>query len=146
VRTILNQPAAFDGDDAIRHAQRGEPVRDDKHGPRARYLRHILLNDVFALVVERARRFIENEDAGIGDQSAGNGDPLPLSSRQAATALADDGIIALGKLENELVRAGQRRGRYDTFGREGRVRQRDIVPDRPVEQDVVLQDHADLAA
>ena len=121
VRTIFNHPAAFDGDDAIRHAQGGEPVRDDKHGPRARYLRHILLDDVFALVVERARRFVENEDARVGDQSAGDGDPLPLSSRQAAAALADDGIITLGELENELVRPGQSCGRYDTFGRKGGV-------------------------
>jgi len=65
VRTILNHPAALDGDDAVRHAQGGEPVGDDKHGPRARYLRHILLDDVFALVVECARRFVENENARI---------------------------------------------------------------------------------
>ena len=72
-------------------------VRDDKHGPGAGDLRHILLDDVFALVVERARRFVKNEDARIGDQSTGDSDPLPLSPRQAVSALADDGVVALGQ-------------------------------------------------
>ena len=44
------------------------------------------------------------------------------------------------------MRPGQRRGRDNALGREGGVRQCDIIADRTVEQDVVLQDHADLTA
>ena len=64
-----------------------------------------------ALVVERAGRLVEDQDARIGDQRAGDGDALALAARQAAAALADDGVVALGQLEDEVVGAGELRRR-----------------------------------
>ena len=54
-------------------------MRDDEHRSAARDLRHVLLNSALALVVERACRLIENEDARVGNQRAGDGDALPLA-------------------------------------------------------------------
>ena len=93
---VLDQAAALDGDDAIGHPQRGEPMRDDEHRSALRDLRHVLLNDALALVVERACRLVENQDARIGNQRAGDGDALPLAAGQAAAALTDDRVIAFG--------------------------------------------------
>ena len=121
VRAILDQTATIDGDDAIRHPQRGEPMRDDEDRSSASNLRHILLNDALALVVERACRLVENEDAWVGNQRAGDGDPLPLAARQAAAPLADDCVIALGQFENEVVGACECRGGDDALGRRGRI-------------------------
>ncbi len=81
VRTIFNQPSAFYGDDAIGHPQGREPVCDDEHGSRPGDLCHVLLNDVLAFVVQRARRFVENENPRIGDQGARDRDALALPSR-----------------------------------------------------------------
>ncbi len=46
---------------------------------------HVLLDDALALVVERAGRLVEDQDARIGDQGAGDGDALALAARQGAS-------------------------------------------------------------
>jgi len=55
-------------------------------------LRHILLNDALALVVERACRLVENQDSRIGDQGTSNSDALPLPSGQAAAPLTHNRV------------------------------------------------------
>jgi hypothetical protein len=80
MRTILDQATALDGDYTICKSKRRETVRDDDHGPTARHLRHILLHDTLAFIVERTRRLVENENAGICDERASNSDALTLST------------------------------------------------------------------
>ena len=62
-----------------------------------------------------------------------------------AAALADDRVVALGQLQDELVCAGQLRRGDDALHRHGRVGERDVVAHRTVEQHVLLQHDADLA-
>ena len=107
---------------------------------------HVLLDDALALVVERARRLVEDQDARIGDERAGNGDALALAARQGRAALADDRVVAFAELEDEIVRARQARRRDDAFHRHGRIGERDVLAHRAVEQHILLQDDADLAA
>ena len=61
-------------------------------------------------------------------------------------ALADDGVVAFRQLQNEVVRAGELGRGDDPLDRHGRIGERDIVADRAVEQHVLLQHDADLAA
>ena len=42
--------------------------------------------DTLALVVERACRLVEDQDARIGDQRASDGDPLPLATDSVGDA------------------------------------------------------------
>jgi hypothetical protein len=56
-------------------------VSNDNHGAACTHRAHIVLYDTLRFEVERARRFVENQDAGIGDERAGNRNTLPLSSR-----------------------------------------------------------------
>ena len=72
---------------------------------------HVLLDGALAFVVERAGRLVEDQDARVGDQRARDRDALALPARQAAAAFADDGVVALGQLQDEVVRAGERRRR-----------------------------------
>ena len=58
----------------------------------------------------------------------------------------DDGVVALRQLEDELVRAGERGRGHDALDRHGRVGERDVLADRAVEEHVLLQHDADLAA
>src|SRR5262249_50735296 len=67
VGAILDQSASLDGDDAGRHPQRREPMCNNEHRASTGDLRHILLNNALALVVERACRLVENEDARVGN-------------------------------------------------------------------------------
>jgi hypothetical protein len=70
VVAVLDEAAALDGDDAVGAAHGREAMGDDQHGAALRDLAHVLLDDALALVVERAGRFIEDEDARIGDERA----------------------------------------------------------------------------
>jgi len=57
-------------------------------------LPHVVLNDLFRFVVERAGGFVENQDARVGDQGAGDGDALALSARQACAVFSDFSVVA----------------------------------------------------
>src|SRR6266567_832513 len=133
VRSVLDDAAALDGDDSICAANRREAVSDHEYGPALAYLLHVVLDDPLALIIERARGFVEDQDAGVGDESARDCDTLTLTTGQAAAALADDRVVALGELEDELM--GPREGRRsdDLLHRDGRIGQRDVVPHRAIE-------------
>src|SRR5919201_3392490 len=105
VAAVLDQPAAFDGHDAVGRPYGRQAMRDDKDRAPLGDPLHVLLDHPLAFVIEGARCLVEDQDAGIGDERARDGDALTLPAGQAATALADDGVIALGQLQNEVVRA-----------------------------------------
>ena len=82
MRTVLDQTAAIERDDAISRPYGREPVRDDQNRPPLGDLFHVVLNDALALIVEGARRLIEDQNARVGDERAGNGDALALATRE----------------------------------------------------------------
>src|SRR6185312_5912157 len=143
---VFDQAPTLQREDAVGGAYRGEPVRDDQHRAPLGDLLHVLLDDAFALVVECAGRLIEDQDARIGDERAGDGDALALPAGQGRSAFADDGVVALGKLQDEIMRTREAGRRDDALHRHRGIGERDIVAHRAVEQHVLLQDHADLAA
>src|SRR5262245_18304615 len=63
----LDQAPALERDDAIRRPHCRKPVRDDENRPPLGDLLHVLLNDALALIVEGARRLIEDQNARVGD-------------------------------------------------------------------------------
>ena len=101
---------------------------------------------LLALVVERARRFIEDEDARVGGESARDGDALALAAGEIGAPLLDHGVIALRQLGDEFMRARQLRHADHLAARHRRIGERDVVMDGAVEQKVFLEHHADLAA
>ena len=123
---------------------RRQPVGDDDDGSAAHDRAHVVLNDPLAVVVERRGRLVEDEDARIGGERAGDGDPLALAAGEVGAALLDHRVVALRKLGDELVRAGEPRRLHHHHPRHRRIAERDVLVDRPVEQDVLLQHDADL--
>ena len=69
VGAVLDEAAALNGHDAITGAHRREAVRDDEDGAAAGDLAQVLLDGALALVVERARRLVENENARVANQA-----------------------------------------------------------------------------
>src|SRR5262249_50292230 len=55
VGTVLDQAAAFEGDDAIHPPHRRQSMRDDQHRPPFGDLLQVVLNNALALVVEGTR-------------------------------------------------------------------------------------------
>jgi hypothetical protein len=103
VRPVLDDAAALDGDDSIGAAHGRQAVSDHEHGAALAYLLHVVLDDSLALIVERARRFVKDQDARVGDERASNCDALTLTTGQVAAALADERVVALGELQNEFM-------------------------------------------
>src|SRR5713101_6055849 len=146
VRAVLDEASALQGYDAIGAAHGRKAVGDDENRAVPGDVLHVLLDDSFTLVVEGACRLIEYQDPRVRHQRTCDSDALALPAREGAAALANDRIIALGQLEDELVCAGEFGGGDHLRHRHRWIDERDVVANGMVEKDVLLQHDADLAA
>src|SRR4051812_48208002 len=89
VRPSLDDLPGFEDQDLIRALDGRQPVRDDERGASAPQRFQAVLDQCLALAVEARRRFVENQDFGVGQDRPRDGHPLPLSARQAHAAFAD---------------------------------------------------------
>ena len=80
VGALFDQPAVLEEEDPIRPPNCGKPVRDvyrrPAPGQRAKPLEQVILR----LGVERRRRLVEQKDAGIAHERAGQRHLLPLAA------------------------------------------------------------------
>ena len=142
----LDDVPVVDDDDGVAVLDGAEAVGDHEHGASRGDLREVLHDDVLALVVERARGFVEDEDARIEDEGARDGDALPLAAGEEAAALADEGVVLLREFLDEGVGAGEVRGGGDLFVGGVGAGDLDVLLDGAAEEHAVLEDDADLAA
>src|SRR6185437_7417978 len=106
----------------------------------------VVLDDPLGLVIQRAGRLIENQNSWVGHQRAGDGNALSLSAREGRATLTDGRVISLKQLENEVVGAGELRHLDDLRHRGAGHVDGDVVANRAVEQEVLLQHDAHLPA
>src|SRR5579885_328730 len=59
---------------------------------------------ILRCAVDGAGGVVENQDARVGEQGAGDGDALALAAGERDAALADHRLIAFLEAEDELVR------------------------------------------
>ena len=104
------------------------------------------LDHALALRIEGGGGFVEEEDWGVLQQGAGDGEALLLSAGELAALVADDGLVALRLGEDEIMRVGLPGGFFDFFLRSLGTAEADIVQDGVVEKEGVLGDNADLLA
>ena len=76
---LCNNPL-IQHENAVRMPDRAQSMRDDEGRSIFEYRAHIPLYHLLGFIVERARRFIEYENARIADQRSRNGDTLALPS------------------------------------------------------------------
>ena len=91
----LHDAAVVQHQDAIGADHAGQAVRQDQrraalHQPVERLLDHGLV-----LGVDGGQRLVENQDRGIPQQRAGDGDALALSAGERGAAFADARLVAL---------------------------------------------------
>ena len=60
-----------------------------------------VLNERLGCEVHAGCRVVQDQDAWIEQQGAGDGDALFLSTRKRGTALADGGVVAVGEAKEE---------------------------------------------
>src|SRR5690606_24756675 len=156
VETALAQQlvvgAAFD-DSALVHDEDlvggldgGEAVRDHEGGAAAAEVLESVPDEGLALGVEAGGGLVEDEDARIGDDGARDGDALALAAGELDAALADDGVVAVVEALDELVAVRDAGGGADLFEGGAGACERDVLADGAVEEEVVLEDDAELGA
>ena len=74
-------------DDAVGLADRRQTVRDDEGGAALQQLTQRVLDDDLGLRVDVGRRLVQDEDARLGDDGAGEADELSLAQREVLAAL-----------------------------------------------------------
>src|SRR5262249_36541634 len=89
----LHDAPLLEVDNAVQGPQRGQPVGDRDHGLVAHEAHEGGLDRGLALAVERARGLVEEEDRRPPEESAGDGDPLALATRELHPALAHAGLV-----------------------------------------------------
>ena len=99
-----------------------------------------------ALAVEARGGFVQDQDARVGKDGAGDRHALPLAAREAHAALADDGVVLLGEALDELVAVGDACRFLDLVHRGVRLAVADVLGDGAVEEEVVLQHDAEVRA
>lgn len=146
VTPLLHDLSLFDDDNTVGPSHCTEAVDDDEDGVPLRDSGHVVLDDAFRFVVQRTGGFVEDENARVGDQRAGDGDTLALAAGQCAALLADQGVVTFGQFEDEVVGAGQFGRLHDRAHLQGGVGQGDVLAHAAVKQRILLQHHADLSS
>jgi hypothetical protein len=83
--------------DAVGVADGGDAVRDEDGGASAHDVAQVVEDPVFGVRVDAGERVVENENAGIANQGAGDGGALLLAAGEGDAAFADHGVVAFGK-------------------------------------------------
>ncbi len=142
VGSALYDLALFYDEDLVGSADGGETVGYDEGGAALHEEVEAVLDHGFGLGVEGAGGLVEDEDAGVGEDGAGDGDPLALAAGELDAALAYDGVVLLGKTLGELVDAGDAAGIYELLFGGVRAAEEDVFADGAVEEEGLLQDDA----
>ena len=79
VGALLDNVAILHKEDEVGVSDSRETVGDDKAGPALHEVIHRLLDAHLGAGVDRARRFVENEDFRVGEDGACNGQQLLLA-------------------------------------------------------------------
>src|SRR6266516_3502306 len=88
-------------------------MRDHETGPAGHQAIQSLAHFRLALYVEPGHRLVQYQDRGVADKRASDGDALSLPAREGRAALADDRVVTIFQLADELVDVRSVRGGDD---------------------------------
>ena len=144
--------AAFDDlsvvedEDLVGVADGRQPVGYDKAGALLQEAVEGLLDEFLCGVVDAGGGFVEEEDGGIFQQCAGDGDALFFADAEAHAAFADFGVELLGEFFDEGGGVGGAEGGPEFFVRGVRFAEAKVVGHGAVEEEAFLLDEADHTA
>ena len=136
----------FDHQNLIGAANGGEPVRDDERRAPAHQLREAFLNQHFGFGIEARSRFVQNQDARVGQNRARDRNALALPAGKFHAALADDRVVRFRKTLGEFVHARDPARRQNFFLARVGPRKRHVLANRAVKQERLLQHDAEPRA
>ncbi len=142
----LGQHPALDHAHPVGPGRGGQPVGDDDGGAALHQALDGGLHHGLGAGVEAGGRLVEHEHLGVGQGGPGERDQLLLPRRQAAAALADLGVEAVGQAGEALPHPDRLQGGVDLDVRCAPLRHPHVVADRAVEQEALLRDDRDPLA
>ena len=109
MRTLLDDAALVEHDEAIHLSDGREPMRDRDHRLAGHQRAQARLNGGFDFAVERRGRFVEYQNRRVFENDAGDGNALALAAGKLHAALADMSVIAAAaapvlEFKNKLMR------------------------------------------
>src|SRR5471030_520601 len=146
VASLLDDRAFIQHEDLVRAHDCAEPVGDDHSRATLQDLLHIAEDIAFRLGIERGGRFVEYQETRVVIKRARNTEPLNLATRQTHATLTHNLLIAQRHLADERVGIGHLRGLFNAPAVRRLVTARNVLRDRPGEQQVALHDIAYLRA
>ena len=102
------------------------------------------LDEGFVLGVNAGEGLVEDQYRSVFEEGPGDGDALSLAAGEPDGALADIGIVALGKLGDELVGVGGSGGSFKLFPGGVLLAESKVVGDGAMEEVGVLGDDGDV--
>lgn len=148
MRSRGSQSSLIEDEDLVSEQHGRDPLRDDE--PRCTVRRlgdHSIkrvLEPYFGFDVHGACRVIEEKNLRPYEERARDGQALALTTGQRHAALTDDRVQLIGERADELRRLSRLAGCEDLVVRGVRSPIRDVVSDRPSEQNRLLQCHGDV--
>ena len=140
----LDDAAIAEDEDEVGLADGAEAVGDDEAGAAAQEQGEGGLEAGFGDGVDGAGGFVEDEDARVGEEGAGEANELALAEGESVAGFADLGVPAIGKGLEE-VEAIEFAGGVDDFGEGGfRAGETDVIEDGAFEEEVGLLDDAEV--
>mmetsp|Transcript_100078 Transcript_100078/g.169003 ORF Transcript_100078/g.169003 Transcript_100078/m.169003 type:complete len:813 (+) Transcript_100078:1867-4305(+) len=116
--------------DAVTVLDRHQPMRDGQHRAALHHVVQCLLHDHLALAVQGACGLVQQQDLGVFDDGAGDGDPLLLATAQLPPGLAHLCVVAVWKVADDVMDECLFAGLNDLVLRRCRVGPLDILQNR----------------
>ena len=95
VGAAFDDLAAVDDEDLVGGEDGGEAVSDGEGGATGGEPSEGVLDEAFGAGVEGGRGFVEDQDAWVFEDGAGDGDALLFAAGEFIAAFADDGVVAV---------------------------------------------------
>ena len=109
----LDDLAAIHDQDQVSIHDALDTVGDDKGCAAAHHGLQGFADDTFGLRIHRGGRVIQDEDAGILEEGAGDGDALFLPAGKGDPFLTDEGVVAFWEGQDDIVDGGSAGGGFD---------------------------------
>ena len=123
-------PAVLQEHDQVGMPDGRQAVCDDDHQPILGPALQPAHQFVLRLGIERGRGFVQDQDAGIPNQPAGDAQALLLADGERIPRLAEHGVDALRQIADEVHAGGPRQGAHDVVVARIRLGQQQVVADR----------------
>ncbi len=146
VSSLVEHAALVHYDDLIRFQNRRESVGNGHDCPVFAEDLKSVFKRLLGICIQVGSGFVEEQDGGVSEDGARDGDSLELSAREVAAFVADGGLISVGLAEDELLGPSHAGCVVDVVlgGFESTIA--DVIFDGVVEEEQVLIDDPDLVS